>query len=112
MNSWRFQSDNDTDEQPSIADQIPEPRKEQGGDNTNPVAPRPEIKEKHVDVNININGKNVVNEPDVHASEGTSSDTVTVPNNSAPEWTESNSDATDLSRDALESFTEVVDRSY
>jgi len=110
MNSWRFQSDNDTDEQPSIADQIPEPRKEQGGDNTNPVAPRPEIKEKHVDVNININGKNVVNEPDVHASEGTSSDTVTVPNNSAPEWTESNSDATDLSREALESFTEVVDR--
>ena len=55
MRSWRFHTENGEDEQPSIAEQIPEPRKEQGGDNTNPVAPRPEVKERHIDVNVNIN---------------------------------------------------------
>jgi hypothetical protein len=113
MRSWRFHKENgEPDESPSIAEQIPEPHKEPGGDNTNPVAPRPVIKERHVDVNINVNGQNVADEHrNTYASEGTSSDTIYVPNESSPEWTESNSDATDLSREALESFNEEVNHS-
>lgn len=111
MRSWRFHTENGEDEQPSIAEQIPEPRKEQGGDNTNPVAPRPEVKERHIDVNVNINNKAVDNKPDEYETEGTSSDTIAIPKDSAPEWTESNSASTDLSREALESFDEEVNHS-
>lgn len=101
MYTWLF------DDEPSIAEQIPEPRKEQGGDNTNPVAPRPVVKERHVDVNVNVNYPKGANEPPEKEPEGVSSDTITVPDAAVPEWTESNSDATDLTREAMESYDVV-----
>jgi hypothetical protein len=96
-----------------ILDRIPEPLKETTDADHYPAARQPHVYPKDVEVNINVNTKDLPdNKPTDADITDVSSDTITVPRTTEPEWTEPHAESAERSSEAMESFHAVTRLSY